>query len=143
MAWYCAGEAKVCQNPLNNSLRRRKDTRYYQSMAADVPESKPKQVDPGVLVNAALSDPNVPKIYTNGFGLGLTNADIIIVFQRFGPAPVAVVNLSYTLAKTLAQRLGSLVSEFENKIGGQEILTTDRIDVALTKKEPKGKDEVH
>ena len=101
-------------------------------------------------LKAALQDAGIPKVYANGFALGLGNADVFIVFQRFGPNPVAVVNLSYTLAKTLAQRLGWVVSEFERVIGEQNILTTDRIDEAFKKNQsrPKAKpteseDNVH
>jgi hypothetical protein len=86
-----------------------------------------------VLRDAALRN-DIPKIYANGFSVGMSNADIVVVFQRFGPNPVGVVNLSYTLAKTLAQRLGRLVAEFERQIG-QDILTTDRIDEAMRKSE--------
>lgn len=107
----------------------------------------PKQSEAELSVEKAIDDPQVPKIYANSFGVGLTNADIFIVFQRFGPRPVAVVNLSYTLAKTLAQRLGTLVAEFETNVAHQNILTTDRIDEAVKKRENKSvaeaKDEVH
>jgi hypothetical protein len=97
---------------------------------ADTP--KPDEaVEREASLKAAIEDPEIPKLYANSFGVALTNADIIIVFQRFGPRPVAVVNLSYTLAKTLAQRLGALVSHFETEIAKQNILTTERIDEAV------------
>jgi hypothetical protein len=114
-------------------------------MADDVP-NPPKRIQIDDLLNDAIQRDNVPKVYANGFGLGLSNADVFIVFQRFGNNPAAVVNLSYTLAKTLAQRMGALVSELEAAIGQQNILTTDRIDAAFTKaaaeaKEAKEKSE--
>ena len=98
---------------------------------ADDQGSERKAPDWEAIIRGAVEAPEVPKIYANGFSAALSNADVIIVFQRFGPKPVAVMNLWYTLAKTLAQRLGTLVSEFENNIAGQEILTTDRIDKAI------------
>lgn len=108
----------------------------------------PKEFD--ALVKSAVGDKDVPKLYASGFGVGLSNSDIFIVFQRFSDTPVAIVNLSYTLAKTLAQRLGVLVSEFEQAIGGgQEILTTDRIDEVFKRvskeqpAEPPKDDNVH
>ncbi len=97
---------------------------------ADEPE---KKIEVDDALKDAVTRPDVPKIYANGFSVGLSNADIMIIFQKFGPAPVAIVNLSYTLAKTLAQRLGALVAEFEATIG-QDILTTDRIDLAVKHK---------
>lgn len=79
-------------------------------------------------VKAALDDPTVPKLYANGFTVGFNNADAFVMFTRFDAEhPVALVNLSYTLAKTLAQRLTRLVSDLESRVG-QEILTTDRVD---------------
>ena len=116
--------------------------RYYGLMA-----DKPKQSEAENAVEKAVEDPQIPKIYANSFGVGLTNADIFVVFQRFGQRPVAIVNLSYTLAKTLAQRLGTLVAEFETDIAQQTILTTDRIDEAVKKRDAaktaESKDEVH
>jgi hypothetical protein len=115
---------------------------------ADV--SEPPKIDVETLLRAAVESADVPKIYANSFGLGIGNADVFIVFQRFGATPEAVVNMSYTLAKTLAQRLGALVTQFEATIG-QNILTTDRIDKAvqtaqeaLSRSEQEAKsDEVH
>lgn len=86
-----------------------------------------------------MKDPAVPKIYINGFGLGLSNADVHLVLQ-FASQPVAIVNLSFTLAKTLAQRLGRVVSEFESTMN-TELVTTDKIDEAFKAKQG-GQDDV-
>src|SRR5262249_9708619 len=109
----------------------------------DEPEAKHGS-GPIELIRQSIDRAEVPKIYSNAFSLALSNADIAIVFQRFGERPVAVVNLSYTLAKTLAQRLGGLVQEFESKIS-QEILTTDRIDdvFKLSSTATESKPDVH
>jgi hypothetical protein len=114
---------------------------------ADAPKPK-KLIEVDTALKVALDNPDIPKIYANSFGVGMTNADMFIVFQRFGPYPVGVVNLSYTLAKTLAQRLGTLISEFESSIAGQNILTTDRIDEAMKERGEASKpveksDEIH
>lgn len=69
------------------------------------------------------------KIYANGFAIGMTNADVCIVLQRSGQ-PEAVVNVSYTLAKTLAQSLGQLVTEWESATG-QKLQTTHTIEQKL------------
>lgn len=74
-----------------------------------------------------------------GFGLGLSNADVHLVLQ-FASQPVAIVNLSFTLAKTLAQRLGRVVSEFESTMN-TELVTTDKIDEAF-KAKAGGQDDV-
>lgn len=98
-------------------------------------------VDPKATANAsdvvqtALSDQTVQRVYANGFALGLTNADITVVLQQ-NAQPIAVLNLSFTLAKTLAQRLGRVVSEFEEKLS-TTLVTTDKIDEAFASKSEK------
>jgi hypothetical protein len=92
--------------------------------------------DPDVPLMMAVRDPNVHRVYANGFTLGLTNADTHIVLQWFG-RPIAIVNLSYTLAKTLSQRLAKMVEDWEKKTG-QPLATTDKIDEAY-KDDPRAK----
>ncbi len=81
--------------------------------------------------DAVLLDASVPKIYANGFSLGLTNADTQMVLMLFG-RPIAVLSFSYTLAKTLSQKLATLVTEWEKKTG-HPLQTTDTIDAAFGK----------
>ncbi len=69
------------------------------------------------------------RLYANGFAIGMSNADVHIVLQMFG-RPFAVWNLSYTLAKTLSEKLAVLVKEWETRIG-HEIVTTDKVDLAF------------
>lgn len=92
-----------------------------ESRTAEAPGDTTAQV-----LQAAVADTSIPRTYANGFALGLTNADITIVLQRNGQ-PVTVLNLSYTLAKTLAQRVGRLVAELEERIGNP-LVTTEKID---------------
>ncbi len=82
---------------------------------------------------AALADPNMPKIYSNGFSCMLGLGDIAVLF-KIAQQPTAVVNLSYTTAKTLAVKLNELVSYLESK-SDHTIMTTDEIKVYLTKEE--------
>jgi hypothetical protein len=79
------------------------------------------------------ADESVARIYANGFTLGLTNADMSIVLQLFG-RPVAVVSVSYTLAKTLSLKLSHLVNEWEQRTQ-QTLVTTDKIDELFGTKE--------
>jgi len=85
--------------------------------------------DQRALLNQGLASSDVPKIYTNGFTIGLTNADVNIVLQRAGQ-PVAMLFMSYTLAKTLREHLDFVVNKLEG-IAGQEILTTKKMDEAI------------
>ena len=96
----------------------------------EAPKKKDSRQGTAEAIERAVTSDDVQKLYANGFALGMGNSDVMIVFNRFGGKPVAIVNLSYTLAKTLAQRMGTLVAEFEQTIG-QDILTTDRVDEAV------------
>lgn len=87
------------------------------------------------LTRFALADPATTRLYTNGFTLGLTNADVYIVLQLFG-RPISVVSMSYTLAKTLSQKLRKLVQDWEEKTK-QDLATTDKIDAAFFGEETK------
>ncbi|MBN2242810.1 MAG: hypothetical protein JW793_08970 [Acidobacteria bacterium] len=82
-------------------------------------EKAPPPVDIALEVGA-------PQIYGNGFSIGMGNSDTYIVIQRFGK-PVAVINMSFTLAKTLVLKLGGLV-DFWEKTTNQKIQTTEDLD---------------
>lgn len=84
----------------------------------------------------ALGTPGVLRLYANGFSLGLTNADAHIILHQFGQ-PVAILNLSYTLAKTLSLKLGRIVAEWETRTG-QQLVTTDKLDLAFSKDASEG-----
>jgi hypothetical protein len=83
-------------------------------------------------IEAALSQPDAHRIYSNGFINAIGNGDVIISLM-LNNRPVANVNLSYTVAKTLAIRLGGLISTLEEKTGNT-IMTTEDIDKALKEK---------
>ncbi|MGE0532744.1 MAG: hypothetical protein AB7P35_15650 [Hyphomonadaceae bacterium] len=68
----------------------------------------------------------VPCVYINGFNTVVTNSDIVLVGERTGQ-PAVVLNLSYTMAKTLALALTNAVSVIEEK-AGREIMTTIDLD---------------
>jgi hypothetical protein len=81
-------------------------------------------------IEAAVNAPNVPKYYVNGFANSLSSSDIIVVLETNG-LPTAVLNMSYTVAKTLSQKLGVLVANLET-LTGREMLTTDEIGTAIS-----------
>ena len=82
-------------------------------------------------IKKALASPDVPKYYANGFANGLGIGDIVITFSN-NFSPVAVLNLSYTMAKSLSIRLAELIKSLEESTGNT-IMTTDEIQKALTK----------
>jgi len=64
-------------------------------------------------------------LYANGFlnGIGLTDAYLILLANG---RSVGVVNMSLSLAKTLAQNLSVMVEEFEKQTG-ETIPTLDEL----------------
>lgn len=82
-------------------------------------------------LNEALKDPQVQRIYANGFINALGIGDVMILLQN-SKKPIAVLNLSYTVAKTLAIKLGALISQLEDSTGNT-IMTTDDIDRSMSK----------
>lgn len=79
----------------------------------------------------AVERTDIPHLYANGFMSGLGNADIVVLLQR-NNVPVAVLNMSYTLAKSLSVKIGELIQGFESKTK-HDIMTTTLIDQALSK----------
>ena len=76
----------------------------------------------------ALNNPEVPKIYANGFTSGLGAGDVTLIFQ-LSQKPIAMLNMSFTLAKTLSQKLSKMILELEHDTGNT-IMTTDEIGIA-------------
>lgn len=69
------------------------------------------------------------EVYTNGFQIAFGNADVIVTFQRNG-RPVQIMNMSFTLAKTLSQLLGNVIDQIETK-GDFKIKTTKELDETI------------
>ena len=78
------------------------------------------------------SEMDIPNIYFNGFVNALGIGDVVTVLQRNGKA-VATVNMSYTVAKTLAIKLNGLIQSLEHD-AKTEIMTTDDVTEKLNLK---------
>ena len=89
--------------------------------------SEPQSLD--AVVKGALSSDRVPHIYANGFIYAIGNADVTVILQR-NSIPIATLNMSYSMTKTLYQKLGDAVSNFEKKTQ-HHIMTTDEVDGAI------------
>jgi hypothetical protein len=83
----------------------------------------------------ALESPEVPVLYVNGFVNSMTSGDVLTVLERNG-RPVAVLNMSFTVAKTLSVGLGSTIAQLEEG-AGQSMLTTQEVGKALERGEKK------
>ena len=82
-------------------------------------------------LSKALRDPEIQKIYANGFTSAMGIGDITILLKNSGIS-IAALNLSYTVAKTLSIKLGGLISQLEASTGNT-IMTTDDIEKSLSK----------
>ncbi len=78
----------------------------------------------------SLESPDIQRIYANGFINAVGNGDVVIVLKN-NDKPIATLNLSYTVAKTLSKKLGTTISLLE-KNTGNSIMTTDQIEKAMT-----------
>ena len=77
-------------------------------------------------IRGAILAEDIPKLYVNGFAAFQGNSDMGIVFQLNGK-PNLVINMSFTLAKTLSEKINQMVSDFEKKTG-IDILSTYDVD---------------
>ena len=85
----------------------------------------PSPSDINVQIANAVKDDALPKFYFNGFINALTQGDILIVLQRNG-RNIAKLSASYTVSKTLAQKLAGLIVSLEQQ-SSNTIMTTDDI----------------
>ena len=74
---------------------------------------------------------DIPHIYVTGFVNAGTNADVLVLLKQ-NNRDMAILNLSYSAAKTLCQKLTELVDAFEGKTSSK-IMTLDEIAQCFTK----------
>ncbi len=84
-----------------------------------------QQLDFHSLLQRGLELPPEKKLYFNGYTISMTPPDFIIVLQH-NDQPVAFLNTSHTVAKTLAKTILNFIEDFEGKLD-QPILTLDEI----------------
>lgn len=85
-------------------------------------------------INAAFQA-DIPKITFNSIVTALGTGDVLIVLERNGQ-PVAVLNASYTVAKTLSVLLGNAIAQLE-ELSGHPIMTTKEVEQFLAARNPK------
>lgn len=89
-------------------------------------------------VDDTLKDTNICKYYSNGFVFTIGTSDVLIVFQQNGIALFSV-NVSFTTAKTLAIKLGKMITDLEENCESP-IMTTDTVEKVLLAMENKKND---
>lgn len=78
-----------------------------------------------IRVDAAIAA-DVPHLSANGLAVSLTTGDLMITLEQ-NSRPVGTLNLSYTVAKTLAVILGNAIADLES-MSGHPIMTTHEIE---------------
>lgn len=78
------------------------------------------------LIRQVIASKEIPKLYINGFVNFYGAADVGIILKT-NDVPTVMLNMSYTVAKTLAEKLNKLVVNFEEQTGNI-IMTTDYIE---------------
>ena len=96
------------------------------------PQKGPSIEEQQLRVNAGLES-GVPKLYFNGFVCAFGPGDLFIILERNGK-PEGVLNMSFSVAKTLSSKLADLVRSLEVKTGNT-IMTTEDVQKRLQKKE--------
>ncbi|EJP16402.1 hypothetical protein [Leptospira interrogans] len=76
-----------------------------------------------------LTSGTIPQVYFNGFATGVSTGDINLTLMLNG-RPVLILNASYTVAKTLSQKLKVAIDLVETK-NSFEIKTIDELTKGL------------
>jgi len=79
---------------------------------------------------------DVPHIYFNGLSTSLGASDIVCALFNQGK-PTGTLNMSYSMAKTMAQQLNWAIESLEKKTG-HEIMTMDFINRKLAEEDSEG-----
>ena len=87
--------------------------------------------NPEQKLQEGLQSPEVPKIYANGVIVGTGAGDMMLFLERNGE-PVAILNLSYTLAKSLTLDLSNAISSLEAQTGNN-IMTISDVNASMNK----------
>lgn len=66
------------------------------------------------MLQNALRSNVLPRFYANSFIIANSDADIVTVFQANG-LPVAILNMSYGVAKSIVNALNVSISDYEKK----------------------------
>jgi hypothetical protein len=82
-------------------------------------------------IEDALNNDSVPKIYCNSLSVALGIGDIAVLLKN-GPKQKAVINLSYTTAKSLYKHLQNMISILEAKTD-TIIMTNEDVKQAMEK----------
>lgn len=93
---------------------------------SDNPSQRPL---PGLTPVVNNIPPEVPSLYFNGFDIRLGLGDVNITLFNRG-VPLVVLESSFTMTKSLAESLGTLIAQLE-QITGNQIMTSSFVEEKL------------
>jgi hypothetical protein len=104
-------------------------------VSADAPQGK-RDEENAILqalfasdIQSATETDHLPQFYVNSFTITLGTGDVLIVMKRNG-RPIGSMQVSYTVAKSLAEALSGLITSLEERTGN-EIMTSKFIEKKL------------
>ena len=97
-------------------------------------DSKPEPYQENI--DEIVNDPDIKRIYANGFTIFVGNSDFGVILKTNNKT-THVLNISYTLAKTLHVKLHQMISRLEESTN-HEIMITDIINDKFLGKSKKG-----
>lgn len=92
-------------------------------------EDEKEQAARAAAIEAAISSADMPNFYITGFKNGLGPPGVVVVGELNGKSTV-VLNMSHSMAKTLAVKLTEMISKMEHALG-MSIPTQDEMEAKL------------
>lgn len=92
--------------------------------------TRPTSAEVLARIESAMSS-GCPQFYFNGFVNATTLGDMVVVVEKNG-SPVAVLNMSYTVAKSLSVALSGAIGQFEEATK-RSMLTTNEVEEAMSR----------
>lgn len=83
-------------------------------------------------IKRGMESTTAPHLYLNSFTICLGLGDIVLVLEKNNQVE-ATLNISFTLAKSLVEKLNGTIQQLELKTGNK-IMSVDTIEKALHKK---------
>lgn len=88
-------------------------------------------------ISVLTSDPNISKVYANGFQIGLTLGDASLV-AKHNEVATHVITMSLPALKSLYDQIGKIIA-IHGSDTGLQILSFDEMNEVLKKKQTDGK----
>lgn len=79
---------------------------------SDKPDPSAARAQAAQIAAAAMMNPNLPRIYANGFTLGISASEVGIILQ-INNTPIAIIDLAFPTAQSLVKNVAQLIEAYE------------------------------